>query len=368
MTTMKVRISFVPDTAWITSVPEAQAGDVYSGVFDITGDTTVEFPVPFTNDCVYRAVEEFDTITGHDDPSCIGRLVVQVVNPIATSPGTVGCDVDYAVYMAGGEDYQLSRPDGWAANWAVTPGLIPPLVRGVTKKCDVYALFNKPFKPALPIKLSKEKGLASPEHIVTIVELMRRFELNQVIALNSTVTLDNGFDGFSALTWHRRLAWPFALWRGGVHYKAIMQFISSNNQCNIQINSTYGDTPTLGELTISGMRRQATWGAHAGTPNEVYVPFSDLLHCREVTPSLSQLPDPDTVSFTTVNTAHELWMAVGDDFTLGPFIGIPLIQYTTPGASKDLHPAIRTEVSRPHESDELNTVSSSERAKVNFSF
>jgi len=367
MTTLRVRISFIPDTGYVTAVPDNKTGDVASGVFDICGDTTVTFTTPFISDGVYRAVEEFDEMSGHDDPSCMGRWVMQIVNPISTAPGTTGCPVDYLIYMAGAEDFQLNRPDGWAANWAVTPAQIPPAMavsKKVTKKCDPYAVFAKPFPGLVPIKLAKEHGLASSEQILTVVELMRRFEPNQTLALNTTTVKPIGFDGFSATSWHRRLAWPFLLWRGGTHYKAKCVFANTLQQCNVQINSTSGDIPTVGELSICGVYNHVEGGAQNSDSTEVYIPYNDLLHCREVTPSLSQLPDPDTVSFTTVALAHTLWMAVGDDFTLGPFVGIPLLQYTQPASRATKRKPGVYPNAHPLQGGELKTVSSTDRVKT----
>ena len=367
MTSARVRVAFIPNYFADGTIPENRAGDVTSAVIVINGDTEFECSVPFLSDTLYKEIELFNP-TSATLESTIGRLSMTLVSPIATAPGNTGADIYFTVYVAAGEDFQVLRPDGWenAARPVLSPIAPPPpmtpidpVTRRVMRKSFVTKDFEKPFPGLVPTKSFMEDKLCSPDGVQTVVELLRRFELVGVGPVNDTF-LNGNFSTFAGVDyyWHSVLTLPFLTYRGGMNWKIMKHAYTAAVTAGTPLATTWS-VPSVNKLFIF-------WDFGTGTDQwpdlngqiindltfnpwvEFNTPNYDNVYCRSMINPLQVEPDHPKFRIMVDNVDDgageyfDTYAAVADDFSLGPFVGCPIVDYSLAA------PAVNPRVQRPH--------------------
>jgi len=198
--------------------------------------------------------------------------------------------------------------------------------------------------------------LCAPDQVDSVCALMKRYENMEngvdIYNAGSGIFRDVGPAGWVATSWHRWLVAVFHLWRGSVMYKIIPEpikvrhtnsslspgspIISTTNE--LQLLEAWRDPQEGGEFHVSLAGR--VLAQPKVTPwMEVCVPYYNDLIGSEVTPLLQVPGIPSIVYFRGrpiqyVYTAPlvpgvvdaptvGIFVAVGDDFTLGRFICCP---------------------------------------------
>jgi len=279
-----------------------------------------------------------------------------LLSPIATAPGNTAADIWFTLYMAAGEDFQVLRPDSWSARAEPifdAPAVVPQFVtnqhtRNVIRKSFVTEEFKKPFPGLVPTKLMMEDKVCSPDRELTVVGLMKRFEKMVVTDLEvsgntfpANAAIFNLVPSTGSYSWHKALYAQFITHRGSICIK-IMKTV-------FPTATTSAGPPAVTTFTLPITNRvQVTWSADAGDQNwrelngmiwndttfnpwtEVTLPAYDLVHCRETIPALSDIPlNPNFTTYTDgAQDPFELYAAVGDDYSLGPYVGPPLVHVT----------------------------------------
>jgi len=327
MVTARWQIAFYPNgAAWGSSVPpQNQLGDITTESLTINGDTEWKKRIPWIGSTEYKAVESFGESETNAE-SCIGRLVCWVASPGIGMPGmSASAKMSWTLYVAADDTFQLLMPDAWEDGYEPD---FADLADDVDKKGDIVEVFSKDFPSFVPTEKVIEKGLCSPDSVLSVTELLKRFELMSSTATSIAGTVVNtGPDGWPLTSWHFWLIAPFLTWRGGSNYKVVKSDFSAAT-CNWFAAAWEMSAGATLQPTLSGRLAQHV---EVNPVLEFNVPFYDQMHCREVYPNLSQLPvAPKIVLSSDGSDASELYSAVADDFSLGQFIGPPLVQYTAP--------------------------------------
>jgi len=357
MTTARVRIAYIPDTDVTTGPPENRAGDVMSTVVSIQGDTIEKFSIPMVSDTNYKYVNDFNTTFAPSNSNLAnGRITCTVINPIATTPGGTACNVGIAVYVSAGPGYQLTLPDPWGGD--AEPIFADPALDRFEKKGDITAMFGSFFPSIIPTISVVESGMCAPDIVDSVCSLMKRYEDVEngvdIYAAGVGISREVGPASWPSTSWHWWIVALFHMWRGSIMYKIIPAIPTIKTAAAFLAGASFGTYQISNEF-----RRLEAWrDPQAGdtfhyslagrvfaetkvTPwLEVCVPYYNDLIGSEVTPLLAIPGIPASVCFrgtpatytysgitgTTVPApAASIFMAVGDDFTLGRFICCPMI-------------------------------------------
>jgi len=299
-------------------------GDIPSEVITIKGDVEWETCVPYIAETLYKAVQPLNEDQSVRD-SAIGRLLGILTSPIATAPGGAACPIYFDIYMAADDNFQLMKPGPWYANFA--PSTTSPAIRGVAKKSSLTSVFGRPFRSIVPITSTFEKNICSPDFVNSVTELCKRYELFEYTTTSPILPLA-GVDGWPTASWHRWLVLPFITWRGSSNYKLFSNNISATP-------ATSMSAQFLQSGTVPGMDSLGGTLYHKVNPGsmvEVNMPYYEPLICREVHPTLAEIPTGLAYRFGFSPAGDTVYVlgAAGDDFSLGPMVGPPLIVYTAP--------------------------------------
>lgn len=175
-TSCRVRWSYIPaGVSTGASYSEAALGDIFSGVIQIEGDTTVELNIPYLAPDFYMSTLGYDgngmaQMTGYSTASDVESnpsLMLTLSAPLTNMTSTAAGEMGYSVWWAGGEDFRLYVPVGLdnasLTEWQVQntfEGQLPtetvPKRQPSLGKMEIYlgavypqssirAAFNKPF-------------------------------------------------------------------------------------------------------------------------------------------------------------------------------------------------------------------------------
>jgi len=214
------------------------------------------------------------------------------------------------------------------------------------KKASITESFKKSFPGLVPIKTYVEDKVVSPDRELTIASLSKRFEKIFTTGIsNEEYNFDGSLWGLrGSPSWHYRLWVPFITYRGSVNYKFMKTTFPSasttagvttftlpkSNRLTIYWASLPGDKldPTLNGLIVND-NTVNPW-------TEVSLPAYDLVPCRETDPCLPNMPVTRSIHVFTDSAdseTYDIYGSVGDDFSLGPFVGIPPCVFTPPAAA-----------------------------------
>lgn len=311
--TARVRISFLPNVTAVTAPPENQAGDVMSKVISITGDTSVVIPIEYLGDTYYKLAQDL-SVADTNNTDAIGRITISVLNEVVSVNTAAVTPIAVTVWMAAGPNFTFSMPDEFPENWA------PDFTAGaVTKQSSVRKLMSAPGEGLTPLTLLHERGIVTPEPFTGPLDLMHRFTVRTGV----TGTADFPVEPRSGTALYMLLL-PFLGWRGSWRFKlpitdttyaTFMGWYTSNSVTTGLVGS---------ELSTPGM------------PGLAEFPYYDQYAWRETYPIMDVLPrDVATVGVTDPTAQVALFEAVGDDFSLGPLMAPPPLQYTAPPPQRE---------------------------------
>jgi hypothetical protein len=197
-TTAKFRFVWFPCDKHLASIPPAvlapgQVGNLYTQVFDVTGDTVVEFEVrwlaPFTHrktwplNILQETAEDIEAIFigGTATGSLFygtsnGIIALYVVNEIATPTTTTAANITAVAYVAAGSDYELKCLAGVdTLHFEQVYGVhAPPAESFTSQSGNLRESFQRDFDPlarAMPVRL---EHVSNPDSDCSIVELCKR--------------------------------------------------------------------------------------------------------------------------------------------------------------------------------------------------
>jgi hypothetical protein len=347
----RVRIEWVPDPTIISSITNEDSGDIVSLTVDVCGDTDVSFTVPYLRNQPWLVVADPYTLQlsqSSATPFSNGFFVIRIINPPLTNNSTYSSNVDVAIFMSGGEDFQVARPTQLWTNYVYTPGISLtknkkeiPVVQG---KTTLQEEFTMTFKPLSDAHQSVTEGLLQGEEIVSWTELFHRYSLIQNITDSASTIMNFSFNPWTPYnygypnTLFNVFMHSFMFQRGNFRYKALSQ--DSDYMCAMSLSNyiVTPEGPAEDDSHTWADRQGMTWQlATFRGATEAEIPFYGVFPfaCTQFnTLELYELP---CVNFTTyqrdgVAFAHNynLFIGTGDNFSVGQPSPPGYFEYVTP--------------------------------------
>jgi hypothetical protein len=275
-TTARVRLAWIPDPTFSGSFPTNEEGDVVNTIVDITGDTSKTITIPYLRESPWQpvippafTVAPITTWYGFN-----GQLVMYILNPVTNSQTTGSSTIDFGVWVSGGEDFQVDRPeplwDGYVDGTGTHVDKSKFVVQmAVNTAVDMRDLFRKPFETIIPATTCIPNGIQMGECVDSFPELLHRYSLLSQLNVEGTATkVVNPWIKHLASSSDIRCNWvrvwkSFLFARGGYRLKLI------------KINdSISGDDVTQWTMAACNIRFDSTGAQHPGTPD--YVSMCDL--------------------------------------------------------------------------------------------
>jgi hypothetical protein len=370
MITCRVRAVWFPpwQTPPASFVPD-DTGDFISQVYDITGNTTVEFLVPWVSDTLYRNLDNTNSMgdTGNVWDSN-GAIAFYLTNPVTVQDATITPTVYILQFVAAGPDYQVA---GYGAQ--LEPTLLdtnykleiinaapmskmtrPKPAKGkavhVTGQCSIFAEFQKPCESLIAAGGFVERGLSCAEEVEDIVSGMKRYTSTSFVT-GTGPDYEFKFWNFPSGTvkvmqTHHYLAAPFMYYRGSMRKKVFW---------NTDVAVYHGEQmPILTgwwnvgyDLSLAGMSslpRSQMCASDTTQQNllEWQIPWLSTVPYLLVSggdwwnPQVESADEAELYTLASLPVwaaspifAGNFWASVGDDFGLGYLLAPPLINYTT---------------------------------------
>lgn len=356
-TSARVRIAWCPLWSQRQAVVTSSAGDVISKVVDVSGDTNLEFSIPYLAQPSALRTAPSNIFTSGDltdvqlDQFCNGCICVSVVNPIAYTDDATNAYIDINVWLAGGEDLRFYAPVAQneynvfdPAPAMVAQGLEEPLADN-----NMWDAFDKTFEPLLPAVTFVKSGVFVGEEIDSFRTYLHRYTYMYKNVNNNTYIdmydIRTPRQNLNDRSWLATIRLAFLFERGSQRFKLIGTNNLNNDHyylwASLRDDSTgfpgtegenlnggwyIGTTPVLSTMSGFGVEVQSssTRGAI-----EFEVPYYSRYPMFYVTTAL----DPNELrqeTYTpvvaiTVDSASEpvqkvtgqFFRACGDDYSLG---------------------------------------------------
>lgn len=370
MISAKLRISYTPGELTSTSQLDFLGGEFASRIIDIKGSTQTQFTVPFLSQYAALPVKRFlrKASETHSDFNTLGFWTISVVNPIVA--GTTAGKIDFAIWIAAGEDYRLYKPRDITpniSNLAVSSSIateddefedLPLAVnQGSEMKsgASIWDFFGSHFEPLIPSSYILHDKLTCGENVSSLRTLMHRYTFVKAYNGNiSTATTETVvFLGSQTATGtvlnniHAYFLHLFYYWRGSLRFKLINK---SSGFGYGKVVHTFGNTPVA---IPEGLPNNAFFGATLYNsaykpscewemPYYHMVPFvtvlppngtttvppkDDLLVIPRITITRQQNTD---AGVATGGPSFDMYFAVGDDFSAGFLSAPPIITEDIP--------------------------------------
>lgn len=334
--TVRVRIEWHPDPSTIATFSNDNSGDVVSLTVDICGDTDVCFTVPYLKDTPWLVVPDPAFLHNETDdtiiPLCNGYLAMRVVIPAIVANSDADSTVDYAVFMAGAEDFTIARPierwSGFDYTTTFTAAKEKPVKQMSSKSATLQAEFRNVFKALVPAQFSEHDNVLQGEVISTFPELMHRYTSVSALATGS-----NTLEKFIINPWRpttaendRSTQWAqfqnsFLFHRGNVRYKLLITDISNAQWLLANcVSDPYGQADSSDDGI--GLRRGATWMStvfrnvvECEVPFYGIFPFATQINQTE----RFELPCAEVSILSAANSikSFRTLLATGDNYTCG---------------------------------------------------
>lgn len=359
-TTTRVRISHLVNDTFDNAVLADQSGDLVSRVIDITGDTWVEFTVPYLDPKVFLDVSpDYAAIP----PDHLGIVVVSLVNPVATPDTTGATSVYGTVFVAAAEDYEVAGMWGLQADqinvnddpleqkWTVVYNesqldeaarlkahaakqLKKKAIEEVKGQVSLMSTFGKPFPGLNPITPSVQSGMVTADKHEKITDLGKRYiRVNEVVnSISPWRVFPYSFET-AKLPFHLWLTAPFMFARGSTRLKIIN--FTGGSVLEIRYFGRHSGTgnveQSVGSLLIGNSIGKPIGGVEI--PWFFEHPFVTLNPTTATTnmtlPSEIYVDD----MFSDTPRAVTTFFAYGDDYSLGYATTVPLlVKYPPPPA------------------------------------
>lgn len=367
----KVRLSFTPGELTSLDQLEFLGGEFPSRIIDIKGSTQTQFTIPFLSQYSALPVKSFlreDAMT-HSDLGVLGFWTLSILNPIVS--GFTTGKIQFAVWIAAGEDYRLYKPRDITSNIGEMALLSAAAfdddntdssfeeVHAVNQGSmdsgnDIWGFFGKKFEPLVPCKFITHDKVICGESVSSLRTLMHRYTFvksynglsvpttETVIFLGSQTATGTRLNNIHAYFLHL-----FYYWRGSLRFKMVAKSAEFGYGKAVH---TYGNVPST---VTEGHPNNAFFGAciynTAYKPAvEVEVPYYHVLpfvtclppNGTTTTPPRDNLVPIPRLTFTNqqnnaagtavVGPSYDMYFAVGDDFSAGFLSAPPIISEGLP--------------------------------------
>jgi hypothetical protein len=302
---------FLLQVVYTAAIPAiSNTGDVPSKIIDVRGDTEYMVEIPYLWDTMWRNVCQGDNF-----PFLILRPITVPVGPSAAADAAIHC----VVWCAGCPTTQFMKLTNPLFSVITPPAQPEPLVLDAqdnAAQTDVRKVFERDFPPIIQdCSTVIEDGYCSPEQILTLDEILKRYYLYPYNSVLPAPGFDNLMNYFARI---------FKYWHGGRRLSIPSSMSTSFN--GVGITRTPQTTATgistaqpfdLGvvsfqSLTVSPLRR-------AEIPWYSEVPFLCLR------PASSFMTEPLLPSQVAINGSVDAncFMAGAEDFSYGFLLAPP---------------------------------------------
>lgn len=323
------------------SVSATDAPYVHREILDIREGNSFDFIVPYVSLTPYKnRIEPY------------GNITMSVINPLI-APATVSSSIKFLVEVAGAPDLEFAFPN---TDFEFFPTVVyNPQSSKFIPKADKNSLTSAIMGKS---ELKHDNFISSRacvgEKIVSMLSYMKRLSYigtstSAAITLNPQ-TINVAYT--TAGTWNASSSSDmvslvssfFALSRGSMRYKTIPTSTTSTNY-NAFHTLRYDAVSTsvfyLGAGTVSYLNKPCLAITNNQGGNEIQIPAYNNCHSRSVydcfkaaTLGVDNTKIGNTSYILTLNTPDgatntaNIFRAVGDDFQLGYFVGIPPITFS----------------------------------------
>jgi hypothetical protein len=299
---------------------------LYREVIDLDGADTYKFSLPYVNNWEYLPTD-----------IASGRLQIHVVNPLQ-APATVANTVDCLVYVRGHESLQFSRVAVTTPTVMMTQSIE---FNDVNKIIDLGSIGNSKankFNPGSSMR-------AGSELVYSLGQVLKRHQPNRFDVTgitNPTVYISPYIMSGSLVgsvvtdffaTRFGYLCSPFAFYRGGMEFGILEQTSGSFTQMvGLQFLGNYATTST--QLVENVDLDAVTYCNNINGATLVEMPYyntarASMVRFQDRIFEATSFDTPRGVAVFSKTSTTRLTKAVGDDFQLMFFIGIPRTSFAT---------------------------------------
>jgi hypothetical protein len=294
-----------------------------------------------------------------DDTLFNGQIYGRLINPINTTNSTGTVKVYWSLDISGDETFQVASPNllmDSATYGDGTDGSTPSdiLHAQMSVGGDLRAEFRQPFKPLVPSKTRMISEITMGEEVGSFTELLKRFTMYSEGDTSTTLNVAPfDFSNGSMEIWNIIMR-TFLFKRGSVRLKFLVATASRMDFWVYVRELKITDTDAYLNACV--------WNYIANKPvTEVQVPFYTLHHfyCKTFQGINGACDDMPRVQLnvqpmvTLTGLTHNVYIGVGDDFTVGWPTGPIIRRQIVPAKKKS-----------PQVATDLGTFSAIPRAKA----
>jgi hypothetical protein len=188
----RVRVEWLPDPSFVNTMVNSDSGDIVSLTIDVCGDADAPFTIPYLKLMPWSVNIPPHMVRSSDSndwlPASNGVFVVRVINPPVVNGSTYETNVDLAIWLSGGEDFQVARPEEIWENYAFSTTSTPAKKKSDKKKkhqiiphiqmskgSTLQTQFQTAFPPIGEAKQYVQDNLIQGETVVSFPELFHRY-------------------------------------------------------------------------------------------------------------------------------------------------------------------------------------------------
>jgi len=333
-----VRITHYPDPAVTTALADDDAGDPYSVVVDIVGDTVTPFPAVYNSRFAQLLMPHIESAPNKSTHS--GAIVMQADSPITAQFTPVTASIGVLVFMAAGQNFNFSdftdMPFNESVNYTDSMSLRSKGKQfgRTTPQASVRDMFAMKFPYQQGVKPVGHSGFMNPDQTRGPVDAAKRFFKKDnyplpIVDFTNQWTYD---DEVAMLNFFL----PFTLWSGSKNYKVFPNMNPAPTQgymFAIKVNpneNTTGASHGCGGFNRIDLSKTSCLA--------FTIPFSSQLPALEVA-SMRSVNAPDEISISAVDvtvaiTSVQIYESVGDDFCVYLPHAPPFILYSVESKKK----------------------------------
>jgi len=387
----KLRVSFTTDVNDITTVvPANRTGDLPSVVIDLMGTTKQKIHIPWISSRPFLEVMGNTVLPNVvTEGNTMGLLKFQLTTPLTSQAVDVSAKAFVSIYASGDESFEYINPmaisNAWTGSWQDWWGGVPadpPSARldhsVIKKQAAIHEEFTGKFESLWPSKTYSDLGIYTSEKMPDVAMIAKRVvEVLKDFVDNSRFTQsiyypDNVNDPTAGGT-----AYPCSLsgnisklyrgWAGSLRYK----FFLNTNSTDLRqprliklrlLGTEYGLSGPLDNSLGDGL---VAWlEPNENGIYEFHVPWLHQQAWRETQEvqywEWNSTPFGGggvrdwqlTLEFPTITTSPGYpnlvqFMAAGDDYSLGLYMGPPCLRYFNPATSKKTSSPVTVPTMRP---------------------
>jgi hypothetical protein len=342
--TGRLCLKALTDPTYTGAIANDEFGDTVSHMMDITADTIYTVRIPWLQDRSWLKVPDpykATTAPVTEWGWANGQVTLQVVNPLVVGDSEADAVVYYAVWMSGAPDFRVAQPigldedifvDGTQQVTAVKDGKQEKeKYRAQSKQAllttNIRALYEMEFATMIPTKVRLFEGVTMGEEVSSWTEYFRRYMLKRLFTNTGSNSYALSHDprnwtiGGSFTPFDRFLR-TFHFNRGGFRYKLFITrsdkdlFVRATNDNDVIDNAGTQQDGILGYAVAASKFRPCI---EVQTP--YYYDYDMNCQSQILDENLNNLYVYITLSNATdtssVNCTAELWLSLGDDFSVG---------------------------------------------------